>query len=249
MACGADTTLGGYSLIVADDLEAASARFSDAAGSTSVVVRPHEHRSTDMGTIVAFENVSLDGVTQDPTAEEGFNREDWRAGLAPTDREEWAKRLLDDALEADALLLGRRSYEYFAARYPYRTGEMADRMNSLPKFVVSTGLADPGWNNSTVLDGDLVDEVSKLKHTMNGEIRVYASSQLVHTLIEHDLIDELRLAIFPLVMGAGNRLFDQTSNPKPMRPKPLRLVETHTVGDSLTYLTYQCIRNAADSAE
>jgi dihydrofolate reductase len=121
---------------------------------------------------------------------------------------------------------------------------MADRMNSLPKFVVSTGLADPGWNNSTVLDGDVVDEVSKLKHTMNGEIRVYASSQLVHTLIEHDLIDELRLAIFPLMMGAGNRLFDQTSN-----PKPLRLVETHTVGDSLTYLTYQCIRNTEDSAE
>jgi dihydrofolate reductase len=202
-----------------------------------------------MGTIVVFENVSLDGVTQDPTAEEGFNREDWRAGLAPTDREEWAKRLLDDALEADALLLGRRSYEYFAAQYPYRTGEMADRMNSLPKYVVSATLTDPGWNNSTVLDGDVVDEVSKLKHKVNGEIRVYASSHLVHTLIEHDLIDELRLAIFPLMMGAGDRLFDQTSNPKPLRSKPLRLAETHTVGDSLTYLTYQCIRNVEDAAE
>ena len=197
-----------------------------------------------MGTIVAFENVSLDGVTQDPTAEEGLNREDWRAGLAPTDREEWAKRLLDDALGAQALLLGRRSYEYFAARYPYRTGEMADRMNNLPKYVVSTGLPDPGWNNSTVLDGDVVDEVSKLKHTMDGEIRVYASSQLVHTLIEHDLIDEVRLAIFPLVMGAGDRLFGQTSS-----PKRFCLVETHTVGDSLTYLTYQRIRDAEDSAE
>jgi dihydrofolate reductase len=244
MACGADTTLGGYSLIVADDLEAARARFSDAAGSTSVVVRPHEHRSTDMATIVAFENVSLDGVTQDPTAEEGFNREDWRAGLAPTDREEWAKRLLDDALEAEALLLGRRSYEYFAARYPDRAGEMADRMNSLPKYVVSATLTDPAWNNSTVLDGDVVNEVSKLKHTVNGEIRVYASSQLVQTLFEHDLVDELRLAIFPLVIGTGDHLFDQTSN-----PKRLRLVDTHTVGDSLTYLTYQCMRAVEDSAE
>ena len=117
-------------------------------------------------------------------------------------------------------------------------------MNSLPKYVVSATLTDPGWNNSTVLVGDVVNEVSKLKHTVNGEIRVYASSQLVHTLIEHDLVDELRLAIFPLVMGAGDRLFDQTSN-----PKRLRLVDTHTVGDSLTYLTYQCIRDVEDSAE
>lgn len=197
-----------------------------------------------MGTIVVFENVSLDGVTQDPTADEGLNREDWRARLAPTDREEWGKRLLSDALGAEVLLLGRRSYEFFAARYPYRAGELADRMNSLPKYVVSATLTDPGWTNSTVLVGDVVNEVSKLKHTVNGEIRVYASSQLVQTLIEHDLVDEVRLAIFPLVMGAGNRLFDQTSN-----PKRLRLVDTHTVGDSLTYLTYQCIRDVEDSAQ
>jgi dihydrofolate reductase len=197
-----------------------------------------------MGTIVVFENVSLDGVTQDPTGEEGFNRDDWRAGLAPADREEWANRLLDDVLGAQALLLGRRSYEFFAARFPYRTGEMADRMNGLPKYVVSATLADPGWNNSTVLNGDVVDEVSELKHTVSGEIRVYASSQLVHTLIEHHLVDELRLAVFPVVMGAGNRIFDQTS-----RPQPLRLIDTHTVGDSLTYLTYQYIREAEDSAK
>ena len=171
-----------------------------------------------MGSIVVFENVSLDGVTQDPTGEEGFSPHDWRAGLAPTDRQKWDKLILDDALGAQALLLGRRSYEFFAARYPYRTGELADRMNSLPKYVVSTTLADPGWNNSTVLDGDLVDEVATLKHAVNGEIRVYASSQLVHTLIEHDLVDELRLMIFPLVMGAGKRLFDQTGNPKPAAP-------------------------------
>jgi dihydrofolate reductase len=200
-----------------------------------------------MGTIVVFENVSVDGITQDATGEEGFNSVDWRAGLDPTDREEWAKRLLDDALGAEALLLGRRSYEFFAARYPYRTGEMADRMNSLPKYVVSATLTDPGWNNSTVLNGDVLDEVAKLKRAVHGEIRVYASSQLVRTLIEHDLVDELRLAIFPLMMGAGKGLFDQTGKPKPLRPKPLRLIDAQTVGDSLTYLTYRYIRDAGDS--
>lgn len=187
-----------------------------------------------MGTIVVFENVSLDGVTQDPTGEEGFSRYDWRAGLAPTDREAWDELILDDALGAQALLLGRHSYEFFAARYPSRTGRLADRMNNLPKYVASTTLADPDWNNSTVLGGDTVDEVARLKHTVDGEIRVYASSQLVHTLIEYDLVDELRLTIFPLVMGAGNRLFDPTGT-----PKPLRLVGTRTVGGSLAYLTYQ----------
>jgi dihydrofolate reductase len=202
-----------------------------------------------MGKIVVFENVSLDGVTQDPTGEEGFSRDDWRAGLTPSDREEWAKLIFEDALGAQALLLGRRSYEFFAARYPYRTGEMADRMNNLPKYVVSATLADPGWNNSTVLDGDVVDVVSTLRHTIKGEIRVYASSELVHTLIEHDLVDELRLAIFPLVMGTGHRLFEQTGNPKRPRPQSLRLVGARTVGDSLTYLTYQYLRDPEGSAE
>jgi len=191
-----------------------------------------------MGSIVVFENVSLDGVTQDPTGEEGFSPHDWRAGLPPADRQKWDKLILDDALSAQALLLGRRSYEFFAARYPHRTGELADKMNSVPKYVVSTTLADPGWNNSTVLDGDVVGEVSTLKHAVDGEIRVYASSQLVHTLIAHDLVDELRLTIFPLVMGAGMHLFDQTDN-----PKPLRLLNIRSVGDSLSYLAYQRIPN------
>ena len=191
-----------------------------------------------MGSIVVFENVSLDGVTQDPTGEEGFSPHDWRAGLPPADRQKWDKLILDDALSAQALLLGRRSYEFFAARYPHRTGELADKMNSVPKYVVSTTLADPGWNNSTVLDGDVVGEVSTLKHAVDGEIRVYASSQLVHTLIAHDLVDELRLTIFPLVMGAGMHLFDQTDN-----PKPLRLLKIRSVGDSLSYLAYQRIPN------
>jgi len=202
-----------------------------------------------MGAIVVFENVTLDGVTQDPTGEEGFNPDDWRAGLAPTDREKWDKLILDDALGAQALLLGRRSYEFFAARYPHRSGELADKMNSLPKYVVSATLADPNWNNSTVVGGDIVDEVSTLKQTLNGEIRVYASSQLVHTLIEHDLVDELRLTIFPLVLGAGNRLFNQNGNLKPLHPRPLRLIDARMVGEGLTYLTYQCIPDTKDSAE
>jgi dihydrofolate reductase len=191
-----------------------------------------------MGSIVVFENISLDGVIQDPTGEEGFSPRDWRAGLPATDRQEWDKLLLHDALGAQVLLLGRHSYEFFAARYPHRVGELADRMNGLPKFVISATLADVGWSNSTILKGDIVDEVLKLKHKVDGEIRIYASSQLVHKLIEHDLVDELRLMIFPLVMGSGNRLFDQAGNPKAVRAIPLRLADTRTIGNSLSYLTY-----------
>jgi dihydrofolate reductase len=187
-----------------------------------------------MGTIVVFENVSLDGVTQDPTGEEGFGRADWRAGLTPADREEWDKLILGDALGARALLLGRRSYEFFAARYPSRAGALADQMNSLPKYVISATLADPRWGNSTVLAGDVVDEVRTLKHAVGGEIRVYASSRLVPTLLAHDLVDELRLAVFPLLLGAGDRVFDPAG-----RPRSLRLAGRRTVGENLTYLTYQ----------
>lgn len=196
-----------------------------------------------MGRIVVFENISLDGVTQDPTGEEGVSRADWRSGLPPADREEWDQLIHDDAMGAQALLLGRRSYEFFAARYPSRTGELADRMNTLPKYVVSATLGGPAWNNSTVLDGDVEDEVSKLKQEVDGEIRVYASSRLVRTLIDHDLVDELRLAIFPLVVGAGDRLFDQMTN-----PKSLRLVDTRTVGYSFVHLTYRWMPDTEESA-
>ena len=156
-----------------------------------------------------------------------------------TDREEWAKVELDEALGTEALLLGRRSYEWFAARWPSRSGELADRLNSLPKYVVSSTLEDPDWNNSTVLKGDVVNEVSKLKQELDGDIVVYASFQLVRTLIEHDLVDELRLMVFPVVLGAGERLFGETSDKKPMR-----LVDTRTVGDGLAYLTYEPVRDA-----
>ena len=159
------------------------------------------------------------------------------ASSGSEDREAWAKVELDEALGAEALLLGRRSDEWFAARWPSRSGEWADRLNSLPKYVVSSTLDDPGWSNSTVLKGDVVSEVSKLKQELDGEIVVYASRQLVRTLMEHDLVDELRLMVFPVVLGAGERLFGETSDKKPMR-----LLDTRTVGDGLAYLTYELVR-------
>ena len=192
-----------------------------------------------MGKIVISENVSLDGVVQDPTGEEGFRYGGWFFQVGDKDREEWAKIELDEALGAEALLLGRRSDEWFAARWTSRSGEWADRLNSLPKFVVSSTLADPAWNNSTVLKGDVVTEVSKLKQELEGEIVVYASRQLARTLMEHDLVDELRLMVYPVVLGAGERLFGETSD-----KKPIRLLNARTIGDGLAYLTYELVREA-----
>ena len=192
-----------------------------------------------MGKIVVSENVTLDGVVEDPTGEEGFRHGGWLAEVGDRDREAWAKVGFDEALGAEALLLGRRSYEFLAARWPSRSGPWADRLNSLPKYVVSSTLEDPDWNNSTVLDGDAVTEVSKLKQELGGEIVVAASRQLVRTLMEHDLVDELRLMVYPFVLGAGERLFGETSDKKQMR-----LVETRTLGDGLALLTYELIRDA-----
>ena len=175
-----------------------------------------------MGKIVVTENVSLDGVVQDPTGDEGFKHGGWFGQIGEKDREEWAKVEFDEALGAEALLLGRRSYEWFAARWPSRSGEWADRLNSLPKYVVSPTLVDPDWNNSTVLKGEVVSEVSRLKQELDGEIVVYASRQLVRTLLEHDLVDELRLMVYPVVLGAGERLFGETGDKihaPPRRPE------------------------------
>jgi dihydrofolate reductase len=190
-----------------------------------------------MGKIVISENVSLDGVIQDPAGDEGFRLGGW-VGLIK-DRPELNKLALDEALGTEALLLGRRSYEWFAARWPSRSGELADRLNSLPKYVVSSTLEHPDWNNSTVLKGDVLKEVSKLKHELNGKIVVPASFQLVRMLMEHDLVDELRLKIFPVVLGAGERLFGETSDKKAMR-----LVGTQTVEGDVVFLTYEAVREA-----
>ena len=190
-----------------------------------------------MGTIVVSENVSLDGVVEDPAGDEGFSRGGWVGLLAA--REDVAKVALDEALDAEAFLLGRRSYEWFAARWPARSGELADRLNALPKYVVSSTLEDPEWNNSTVLKGDAVDEVSKLKHELNGEIVVAGSFQLLRTLMEHELVDELRLKVFPIVLGAGERLFGETSG-----ARPLGLVDSQSLGDGIALLTYEVVRGS-----
>jgi dihydrofolate reductase len=188
------------------------ARLPDVAVSTSAAADDTNKRRTEMGKIVISENVSLDGVIQDPTGEEGFRHGGWFGQIGDKDREAWAKVELDEALGTEALLLGGRSYEWFATRWASRSGEWADRLNGLPKYVVSSTLEDPDWNNSTVLKGDVVNEVSKLKQEISGDI---------------------------FVLGAGERLFRETSDRKPMH-----LVDTRTVGDGLAFLTYQPVRDA-----
>ncbi len=185
------------------------------------------------------QNVTLDGVIQDPDGAEGFSFGGWFKQFGGADLEDWGKVALDEALGAEAWLLGRRSYEYFGTRWRPRDGALADRINSLPKYVVSSTLQDPDWNNSRVLSGDVVTEVSKLKQQLDGEIVIPASYQLGRTLIEHDLVDELRVVVFPVVVGAGERLFCETGGRQPMR-----LVDTRIIGDGLVFLTYEFARGA-----
>jgi dihydrofolate reductase len=192
-----------------------------------------------MGKIVISTNVSFDGVVQDPDGLEGFRLGGWFGQFGGKDLEEWAKIEFEEALGTEALLLGRRSDEWFAARWLSKSDAWADRLNGLPKYVVSSTLQEPKWSNVTVLRGDVVSEVSKLKQELDGDIVVYASYQLGRTLIEHDLVDELRLFVYPVVLGAGERLFGETSD-----KKPLRLVDTKTVGDGLAFLTYEFVRDA-----
>jgi dihydrofolate reductase len=192
-----------------------------------------------MGKVVITTNMSLDGIVEDPDGAEGFVRGGWFARFGGSDLEAWARLETDEALGAEAMLLGRRSDEWFAERWQSRPGEWAEKLNSLPKYVMSTGGAEPKWSNSSVLSGDVVGEVAKLKQEIDGEILVYASYRLVHTLIEHDLADELRLVIFPVLLGEGRRLFGETSSVKPMR-----LVGVNTIGKGLAFVTYEIVRDA-----
>jgi dihydrofolate reductase len=192
-----------------------------------------------MGKIVITTNTSLDGVVQDPDGKEGFRLGGWFNQFGGEDLGAWARLETDEALGAEALLLGRRSDEWFAARWAARTGEWADKLNRMPKYVVSSTLREPRWANSTVLAGDVADEAAKLKQEIAGEILVYASYQLGRALMEHDLVDELRLVVFPVVLGDGERLFGPAGG-----QKALRLTGARTIGRGLAFLTYQAVRDA-----
>ena len=185
-----------------------------------------------MGRIVVTEFMSLDGVVEDPGGAEAFKYGGWSFEFERGD--DGDKFKLDEALDADALLLGRVTYEGFADAWPSREGEFADKFNTMPKYVVSSTLTEAEWNNSTVLDGDVVEQVSKLKQEQDGEIVVHGSARLVQTLLDHDLVDELRLMVFPVVLGAGKRLFGETAD-----KKGLRLADSKTVGDGVAILIYE----------
>jgi dihydrofolate reductase len=192
-------------------------------------------RRTTMGKIVLSgpQNISLDGVVQDPDGAEGSAFGGWFVEGGGADLEPWMEVATTDAVEADAWLLGRRSYEFFGSRWQSRTGPLADRLNAMPKYVISSTLKTADWNNTTILPGDVVAEVQKLKQAIDGEIVIAASYQLARTLIDHGLVDEIRLAVIPVVVGAGERLFDGVS-----RREPMRLVESRKIGENITYLAY-----------
>jgi dihydrofolate reductase len=185
-----------------------------------------------VGRIVVTEFVSLDGVMEDPGGSETFEHGGWSFEF--NRGEEGDKFKLDETLSSEALLLGRVTYEGFAAAWPSRKGDFADKFNTMPKYVVSSTLDEPEWNNSTVLEGDAAEEAAKLRGELDGDIAVHGSAQLVQTLIENDLVDELRLMVFPVVLGSGKRLFGATSG-----KKRLQLVDSKVVGDGVTILTYR----------
>ena len=195
-----------------------------------------------MSKIIATEYVSLDGVVEAPGGFEDFEHSGWSFEV---DRgEEFEKFKLDETLDSEALLLGRVTYEIFAASWPSMEGEIADKLNAMPKYVVSSTLEDPlDWNNSTVLEGDVAEEVSRLRQELDGEIVIHGSPRLAQALLEHDLIDELRMMVFPLVLGKGKRLFGETTD-----KKRLRLTESRTVGDGITILIYETVRAEAGTS-
>ncbi len=188
-----------------------------------------------MGRIVVTEFVSLDGVMEDPGGAENFKHGGWTFEINRGD--EGDKFKLDETLSSEALLLGRVTYQGFAEAWPSREGEFADKFNTMPKYVVSSTLEEAEWKNSTVVTGDVADEVAKLKQEHDGDIVVHGSGRLVPALIEHDLVDELRLMVFPVLLGSGKRLFGETSN-----KKPLRLVDSRVVGDGVAIVIYEPAR-------
>ena len=185
-----------------------------------------------MGRIVVTEFVSLDGVIEDPGGAEGFKYGGWSFEIPRGD--EGDKFKLDEAFNSEALLLGRVTYDGFADAWPEREGEFADKFNNMPKYVVGSK-ADAGrWNNTTVLEGDPVEATRRLREQHDGDIVVHGSAQLAQTLLDHDLVDELRLMVYPVVLGDGKRLFGPTGD-----KKTLRLVDSRAVGDGVLILRYE----------
>jgi dihydrofolate reductase len=189
-----------------------------------------------MGRIVVTEFISLDGVVEDPGGSEDFRHGGWSFEFSRGEKGDKFK--LDETMASQALLLGRVTYEGFADAWPSREGEFADKFNEMPKYVVSTTLEDPEWNNSTVIRGDLPREVARVKDEIDGDIVVHGSVTLARELIENDLVDELRLMVFPVVLGSGKRLFGDTSD-----KKPLRLANSRAVGDGVSILVYETTRD------
>ena len=182
-----------------------------------------------MGKIVVTEFISLDGVVEDPGGAEDFKYGGWTFEFNRGEEGDAFK--LDETRASAALLLGRRTYDGFAAAWPSREGEFAELFNSMPKYVLSTTLDQPEWNNTTVVRS--IDDVAKLKEEVDGELVVHGSVQLAQALLEHDLVDELRLMVFPVALGTGKRLFGETSD-----KKTLTLADSKTVGDGIAILTY-----------
>jgi dihydrofolate reductase len=191
-----------------------------------------------MGRIVVSEFVSLDGVMEDPGGAESFRHGGWSFEISSGD--DGLRFKMDETMRSDAMLLGRRTYEGFADAWPSRTGEFADRFNAMPKYVVSSTLRDPEWTNTTVVGGDLDAAVARVRDENDGDVVVHGSAQLVQGLVAGDLVDELRLMVWPVVLGAGKRLFGATDD-----KKTLRLQDTRVVGDGVAILTYA---RAADGA-
>jgi dihydrofolate reductase len=184
-----------------------------------------------VGKLVVTEFVSLDGVVEAPGGGEDYRHGGWTFEIDRGDAGNQFK--LDETVSSEALLLGRVTYEGFAAAWPSRDGEFADKLNTMPKYVVSSTLVNPEWQNSSVINGDVPAQVAQLKQDVDGDIVVHGSPSLVQTLVEHDLVDEFRLMVFPVVLGSGKRLFGETAD-----KKPLRLVDSKIVGDGVAILTY-----------
>jgi dihydrofolate reductase len=185
-----------------------------------------------MGRIVVTEFVSLDGVMEDPGGAEKFKYGGW--SFEYSRGEDGDRFKVDETMGSDALLLGRRTYEGFADAWPSRDGEFADKFNSMPKYVVSSTLENPTWANTTVLDGDVASAVAKVRDEHDGNIVVHGSAQLAQALLDQGLVDELRLMVFPVVLGSGKRIFGETGD-----KKPLRLTDSRTVGDGVAILVYE----------